>query len=170
MSPGMRSWRSPFRVNFVSIAMRAQLDQTKDGQASREPRLGCGAAVVNDGRLLLIHRRREPEADHWGLPGGKVDWLEPVEHAIRREIREELGISLGELHLLCVVDQIDPSRATHWAAPVFLTLQFEGTPALIEPDKHAAWGWFALDRLPEPLTMATRTAALHLRQRFASAH
>ncbi len=45
---------------------------------SHEPRLGCGAAIIQDGEVLLIQRRCEPEAGHWGLPGGKVDWLEPA--------------------------------------------------------------------------------------------
>ncbi|MDR3396047.1 MAG: NUDIX domain-containing protein, partial [Pandoraea sp.] len=78
----------------------------------QEPRLGCGAAIVQrDGKLLLIQRRRMPEADHWGLPGGKVDWLEPVERAVKREIQEELGIQPGELELLCVADHIAPNEA-----------------------------------------------------------
>ena len=123
-----------------------------------EPRLGCGAAIVREGRLLLIQRLREPEANHWGLPGGKVDWLEPVELAVKREILEELDIRLGDIELLCVIDQIDPHKQEHWVAPVYVTGQFEGTPRLVEPEKHAAFGWFALDALPEPLTAATRAA------------
>ena len=87
---------------------------------SEQPRLGCGAAIVQDGRLLLVRRLREPEAGCWGLPGGKVDWLEPVEQAVRREIEEELAIRLTSLTLLCVVDQIDPARGEHWLAPVYL--------------------------------------------------
>lgn len=129
----------------------------------QEPRLGCGAAIVQrDGKLLLIQRRRMPEADHWGLPGGKVDWLEPVERAVKREIQEELGIQPGELELLCVADHIAPNEAEHWVAPVYLVRQFDGVPELMEPEKHAAWGWFALDRLPEPLTLATRIALPYL--------
>lgn len=131
-----------------------------------EPRLGCGAAIVQDGRILLIQRLREPEALHWGLPGGKVDWLEPVEQAVKREILEELGIHLGALELLCVVDQIDPNTPEHWLAPVYLAEQFDGTPRLVEPEKHAAFAWFALDALPAPLTAATRAALPRLLARL----
>ncbi len=87
---------------------------------NEQPRLGCGAAIVQGGRLLLVRRLREPEAGCWGLPGGKVDWLEPVEQAVRREIEEELAIRLASLSLLCVVDQIDAQRGEHWLAPVYL--------------------------------------------------
>ncbi len=126
------------------------------------PRLGCGAAIVRDGRLLLVKRRRPPEPDHWGLPGGKVDFLETVPDAVIREIEEELGIRIGRLRLLCVVDQIDEAAGTHWVAPVYRADILGGEPALREPDALSDAGWFPLDDLPEPLTLSTRTALPHL--------
>jgi len=125
---------------------------------NEQPRLGCGAAIVQGGRLLLVRRLREPEAGCWGLPGGKVDWLEPVEQAVRREIEEELAIRLASLSLLCVVDQIDAQRGEHWLAPVYLAEAFEGEVRNVEPEKHSDVGWFALDSLPKPITVATRRA------------
>lgn len=124
----------------------------------KEPRCGCGAVIRRDGKILLVKRLSAPEANHWGLPGGKIDWLEPVETAVIREVREELGIEIGNLRLLCVVDQIDPEAQEHWIAPVYETEDFEHEPRIIEPHKHEAMGWFALDQLPSPLTKATLTA------------
>ncbi|WP_025127318.1 NUDIX domain-containing protein [Pseudomonas sp. PH1b] len=130
----------------------------------QQPRLGCGAAIVRDGHLLLVKRLRDPEAGCWGLPGGKVDWLEPVEQAMRREILEELGLTLDGVRLLCVVDQIDPEGQQHWVSPVYLA----SAPAMparnCEPDKHSDMAWFELDRLPQPLTQATRVAVRALVQ------
>ena len=61
--------------------------------SARAPGVGCGAAIVRDGRLLLVKRRQAPEAGHWSLPGGKVDFGERVEDAVRRErSREEVGV------------------------------------------------------------------------------
>ena len=124
----------------------------------REPRLGCGAAILIDRRLLLLQRRHAPEPLHWGLPGGKVEWLEPVTAAVAREVEEELGIAIRPERLLCLCDQIDAEAGTHWLAPVYLVDRFEGEPRLMEPHKHAAFGWFPLDALPKPLTAATRLA------------
>ncbi|MBB2205510.1 NUDIX domain-containing protein [Gluconacetobacter takamatsuzukensis] len=126
------------------------------------PRVGCGAAILDDGRLLLVLRRREPEAGHWGLPGGKLDPYETVADAVIREIGEELGIVIGLTRLLCVVDQIDRARASHWVAPVFLAAIRDGIPAIREPDALADWGWFSLGALPAPLTEATRQAVAAL--------
>jgi ADP-ribose pyrophosphatase YjhB (NUDIX family) len=123
------------------------------------PRLGVGAFIRDPvGRLLLVQRRREPEAGHWGLPGGKVDFGETVEAAVRREIEEELGVALRLDGLLCLVDQIDRAAGTHWVAPVYRAAVAAGEPVNREPAALAAIGWFALDALPQPLTLATRAA------------
>ncbi|HZH26602.1 MAG TPA: NUDIX domain-containing protein [Azospirillaceae bacterium] len=122
------------------------------------PRVGCGAAILDGNRLLLVKRLRDPEAGHWGLPGGKVDWMEPVPAAVCREIEEELGIRITLDRLLCVADHIDPARGDHWVAPVYLAHVVEGTPVVREPQALAAAGWFPLDGLPDPLTLATRIA------------
>lgn len=130
-----------------------------------EPRLGCGVAILRDQRLLLIRRARPPEAGCWSLPGGKIDLWERTEDAARREIAEELGISLGALGLLCVVDLITPDEQAHWVSPVFLATEFEGQPSLLEPEKHSGLGWFALDDMPSPLASSAREAARALSSR-----
>lgn len=122
-------------------------------------RVGCGAFIQDtDGRLLLVKRRRNPEAAHWGLPGGKVDFLEPVPVAIVREIREELGVGIELTGLLCVVDQIDPDAPSHWVNPVHRARIIEGEPRVMEPEAMSDWGWFALGDLPQPLTLSTMVA------------
>jgi len=126
------------------------------------PRIGCGAAVLREGKLLLVKRRRPPEAGHWGLPGGKVDWLEPVPAAVAREITEELGIVIEPQRLLCIVDQIDIQGKDHWVAPVYLIEDFIGEPQLREPKALSEFGWFRLDQLPAPLTRATEVTVAAL--------
>jgi ADP-ribose pyrophosphatase YjhB (NUDIX family) len=127
-------------------------------QSSNGPRVGCGVAILRDGELLLIRRARPPEAGCWSLPGGKVDLWEATEAAARREIAEELGVKLGALGLLCVVDYVAPEEGAHWVSPTFLAKAFEGEPAVLEPEKHTGIGWFALDALPNPLTQSVLAA------------
>lgn len=122
-----------------------------------EPRVGAGAAIVRDGKILLMRRLREPESGCWGNPGGKIDFGERVEDGIRREIAEELGIRLGALKLLCVTDLILPDA--HWLAPTYLALDWTGEPVILEPEKHDALDWFALANLPDNATQTARDAA-----------
>ncbi len=137
---------------------------TTDPFPERQPGVGCGAAILRGDAILLIERLRPPEAGHWGLPGGKVDWLEPSLEATRREVLEELGIGLVDPSFLCMVDLIDAAEGHHWVAPVFLCRNFTGEPRLMEPEKHGGLGWFPLDRLPEKLTTPTRAALAALGQ------
>lgn len=134
-----------------------------DRTLSSGPRVGCGAAIVDDGKILLVKRRRPPEAGCWGLPGGKVDRFETVRAAAIREVEEELGVTVLDPVHLTVMELIDRGADEHWIAPTFRVERWEGTPRLMEPDKHEAFGWFPIDTPPAPLTEAARVALIALR-------
>jgi 8-oxo-dGTP diphosphatase len=67
-----------------------------------------GAIFDPEDRVLLIRRGHDPYAGAYALPGGFVELGETVEAACRREVAEETGIEIGELHLVGVYS--DPSR------------------------------------------------------------
>ena len=50
-----------------------------------------GLVVDHDGRVLLV-RFRFPDGDLWAAPGGGVEPGESHESALRRELREEVGL------------------------------------------------------------------------------
>lgn len=133
------------------------MSKTDSGSTTKKsPGVGCGAAILNEqGELLLIQRLREPEAGAWGLPGGKIDFGEPAEVAIIREVKEELGVAIKLTGLACFSEIIDRGDGCHWVSPVFNARIVAGTPKLMEPEKHGGWNWFKLDDLPKPLTTPT---------------
>ena len=67
-------------------------------------RVRVAAAVVwRDGRLLLTQRPAGgPLGLQWELPGGKIELGETPEHALVREVREELGVRATPLEVLAV--------------------------------------------------------------------
>ena len=127
------------------------------------PRVGVGAVIKDDhNRILLVLRKRAPEADHWSLPGGKVEYMETIEAAVVREIKEELGIDIALDQLLCVTNHIIPAENTHYVAPTFLAHIVAGEAENQEPRALGDVRWFPLDHLPDRLTMTTTYALEYL--------
>ena len=58
--------------------------------------VAVGVLLRPDGRFLLASRPDgKPYAHYWEFPGGKLEPGESVEHALARELHEELGIDIG---------------------------------------------------------------------------
>lgn len=129
------------------------------------PGVGCGLAVVKDGKLLLCKRLKAPEAGHWNIVGGKVDHLELSSDGARREAEEESGLTIGAIEFLCVSEQIIAADRQHWVSLIYVTDDFSGEPKLTEPDKLSDIGWYALDNLPQPLSRFAEDAVAALRAR-----
>ncbi len=60
------------------------------------------AVALTEGQVLL---HRSAKDDFWSLPGGRVEFGEAAEVAIRRELREELGVTIRTEELLWVLEQ-----------------------------------------------------------------
>ncbi|WP_089959953.1 NUDIX domain-containing protein [Limnohabitans sp. 2KL-3] len=81
---------------LVADGERAREDLST-GQAERAVvDVAVGVLLQADGHFLLTSR---PEgkvyAGYWEFPGGKLEAGESVEQALRRELQEELGITIG---------------------------------------------------------------------------
>ncbi len=100
---------------------------------------------VPDG-VVLIKRRYEPEG--WALPGGFVEYGEPVEAAAIREAQEETGlaVTLTELFGVYSDPQRDPRR--HTIGIVFIA---SATGEPVGADDAADAGVFTAEALPAPL-------------------
>jgi 8-oxo-dGTP diphosphatase len=123
------------------------------------PRVGVGVLVLDaQDRALLTLRKRAPEAGYWSILGGRVDFLEKLEHCAVREALEEAGVQVQLVRLLCVTDHVLPEENQHWVAPAYLGRVVSGKVRNCEPDKTQEVKWFALDSLPENLTMTARNA------------
>ncbi len=56
----------------------------------------------------MIRRGRPPRLGEWSIPGGKVEWGEPLVEAALRELREETGIEAELGGLIEVYEIIEP--------------------------------------------------------------
>jgi len=70
------------------------------------PRVGVGAVIVHESRVLLVQRGREPLKGHWSLPGGLIELGESLQNAVVREVEEETGLRVEPLELIELLDRI----------------------------------------------------------------
>jgi len=70
------------------------------------PLVGVGAVVVDEGRVLLVRRGREPLKGQWSLPGGLLELGESLTDGVSREVREETGLIVEPIELIELLDRI----------------------------------------------------------------
>lgn len=108
------------------------------------------AALISDreGALLVTVRKHDPAAGMLDLPGGFMDPRETVEEALRREIKEEVGINPGRLTYLCSMPNEYAYKGVRYAtADLFFTAMVKTRPELTLSNEIAAADWVARDQL-----------------------
>lgn len=105
------------------------------------------AVVIKDDKVLLIRRGVEPFKGYWALPGGYVEWDESVEEAVKREVREEVGLIVTSLKLVGVYSE--PSR--HPKQVINVAYLVEVTGEVSAGDDAVEYQWCELNSLPEEL-------------------
>ncbi len=104
------------------------------------------AALVRGGRVLLSRRAGPPHQGTWDLPGGFLEAGETPEAALRRELREELGITIRRIRPLgSFADQYGAG-----GVPV-LTIAYVAEPGrgrIKASDDVSEVRWFPLRALP----------------------
>jgi len=85
------------------------------------------ALIDRDGRVLLAQRPEgKSMAGLWEFPGGKVEPGETPEHALIRELQEELGIDTWESCLAPLSFASHSYDEFHLLMPLFACRKWEG--------------------------------------------
>jgi len=137
------------------------------GQEKERLKLGCGALIINDkNQVLLIKRgpRAKSERGVWSRPGGGIEQGENPEEAVKREIKEELGIEIDILEPLDFIDHLSDD-GQRWLALGYLARIRKGEPKIMEPGKIEEIRWFSLNEIPENLAIYTRQGIEKLKKK-----
>ena len=104
------------------------------------------AVIVRRGRLLLARRGRPPYAGTWDAPGGFLESGETPEQALRRELREEIGVGVRRARFVgFATDRYGPGGF------VVLAAAYRVTPTSTKmraADDVSEVRWFPLARVP----------------------
>ncbi|HET6306356.1 MAG TPA: NUDIX hydrolase [Rhodopila sp.] len=120
------------------------------------PFVGIGIVVIKGDHVLLCRRGKPPNVGSWTLPGGAQDIGETCEQAARRELLEECGLTVGELHFCAHVDSIRPDDdgriQFHYTILDFCARWTAGEPVAASDVSAATWA--PMDAL-EPYSLWT---------------
>ncbi|MBW4441611.1 MAG: A/G-specific adenine glycosylase [Plectolyngbya sp. WJT66-NPBG17] len=136
----------PWRSHCEAYNRGVQSDLPMSETRAPIPHKAIGVAVIwNEQRILIDRRKAEGLLGGlWEFPGGKVEPGETIEHCIKREIQEELGIEIevGD-HLITVDHTYTHFRVT---LSVHHCRHVSGEPQAIECDEIR---WVTIEELSE---------------------
>ena len=113
----------------------------------RRAHLGAGAVIFDrDGRVLLA--RQSYGHRGWELPGGGRQPRESLEQAVRRELREEIGVELTSVKLCGVYYEPDVDQH-HFA---FRSQLADGATPKPSSPEILECGFWPMDALPRPMS------------------
>ncbi|RLG80665.1 MAG: NUDIX hydrolase [Thermoprotei archaeon] len=129
--------------------------------------VGVGAVLLHNDKILLVKRKHSPCAGYWAIPGGRVEYGEPLYSAVERELFEETGVRAKPIGVVWVAeippgtckDQVD---GEHFVLIDFLMEAQE--PITVKPGTDAIVAdFYKLSNPPEPLTPITKALIKYLR-------
>ena len=141
-------------------------DRPREGLESGKDRkiveVAVGVLIQPDGDFLLTSRPPGKVYEgYWEFPGGKLESGETVEQALRRELQEEIGISIGSVEAWKVetVDyphalvRLNFCKVFDWSGDLHMhegqTFAWQRLPVTVQPvlpGTLPVLAWFAEDR------------------------
>lgn len=109
----------------------------------QRPFLAVSAAIIRDGKVLVVRRARKPAVSLYTLPGGVVEAGETLAEAITREVREETALAIEPValagHREVIVRDAVGRAERHFVILSFAARWLTGEPVLNEELDDFRW-------------------------------
>ena len=98
-------------------------------------------------RVLLIKRGGEPFKNCWAIPEGFMEMNETTEQCAVRELKEETGIVISDIHQIGAYSKVDRDPRGRTISVAYLTITNKAQDAIGQDDVTEA-KWWPLTALP----------------------
>ena len=119
--------------------------------------IGTGVLILRDAKILLGLRTGKHGNGCWSAPGGKVEIGEKVRDSAKRDVLEEVNLTVTDMEPLCVSYDLHDLGDEAIITIGFVATQYSGEVVNNEPDKFAEWNWFDPHNLPSPIFKPTKS-------------
>lgn len=109
------------------------------------PILSTMVYCLDQDRVLLMLRHKEPNLGLWVAPGGKVEPGESPYECALRELREETGLRVSKLYFRGLVTEVSPRPDWQWM--LFLYVATGVTGQLVGDQREGAFQWWPVDQV-----------------------
>jgi nucleoside triphosphatase len=157
-------------IDFVRLKEVSEELKISGGKTHRYPEPTVGALILNrQGRILLA--KSSKWHDRFTLPGGHIEPGETVEEALKREIREEVGLEIEIIRFLQFQEAIYSPEFIYRRHFIFLDFLCEARTDRVQVDNEEIQGfqWVdpqkALEMNVEPFSKKTIAKYLETRNK-----
>ncbi len=109
----------------------------------QRPFLAVSAAIIRDGKVLIVRRARKPAINLYSLPGGAVEAGESLADAVVREVREETSLAIEPIalagHREAITHDKEGRVERHFVILCFASRWLKGEPVLNSELDDARW-------------------------------
>jgi len=134
-----------------------------------DPKVAVVALIEANARVLLIRRALNPGRGLWALPGGYMDAGELPDAALRREVREEVGIEIAVGGLLEIFPMVNGGGSSLGIVLAFQARPLDPHVNPVACDDAADAVWFSAQEAPTALAFdSTQRLLAHWQARVQS--
>ena len=113
-------------------------------------RVGVYAIMYDNNNNILLSRYVDGvHKGQWNFPAGHIDGNETAREALRRELFEELGITIKNIDDIKLVHTLHRQGTVEYIDLFFWVDGWQGTPEIKEPEKCDGLEWFSIFDFPE---------------------
>lgn len=122
---------------------------------------GVKCVVIHDGKVLMI-KNSYGGWKKWMFPGGGIDRDETPEQAVEREVFEEVGVKVLNVHR---IGEYSSTKEFKRDTVIVFACDSECEEVRIDPQEIAEAKWFLLQSLPDISEYSTLIVSMLMKDR-----